>query len=246
MSIQITESTSGIIGGQHLSLTCRIFGAENLNPSVTYRWNKNSNDGQIQVGTNSKILLFTPIRLSDAANYSCTVSIASAYLTNSINAMASWSVRIRSRLFFPHYSQLTIRAIMHAGIVNISCAVPPSSVSLTSNVADSIQIVGSDVLLTCTVELNLAILGSEIFLLTVNAQLSKNGTVLALAGPVVTAGTIFTYTTQLNSFQINDFGNYTCIATIRPQPTSPYLRGAEVLSDTLNLKPCKLVLALHD
>ena len=129
---------------------------------------------------------------------------------------------------------------MHAGIVNISCAVPPSSVSLTSNVADSIQIVGSDVLLTCTVELNLAILGSEIFLLTVNTQLSKNGTVLALAGPVVTAGTIFTYTIQLNSFQVNDFGNYTCTVTIRPQPTSAYLRGEDVLSDTLNLKPCKL------
>ena len=112
--------------------------------------------------------------------------------------------------------------------------------------ADSIQIVGTDVMLTCTVELNSAILGSEIFLLTVNAQLSKNGTVLALADPIVTAGMIFTYATQLNSFQINDFGNYTCIATIRPQPTSPYLRGADVLSDTLNLKPCKLVLALHD
>ena len=106
--------------------------------------------------------------------------------------------------------------------------------------ADGFQIVGSEVMLTCTVELNSAILGSEIFLLTVNARLSKNGTVLTLDGPIVTAGTIFTYAMQLNSFQINDFGNYTCIAIIRPQPTSAYLMGADVLSDTLNLKPCKL------
>ena len=104
--------------------------------------------------------------------------------------------------------------------------------------ADHIQIVGSEVILTCTVELNSAILGSEIFLLAVNAQLSKNGTVLALAGPVVTAGTIFTYTMQLNLFRMNDFGKYTCTATVRPQPTSAYLRGTDVLSDTLNIKPC--------
>ena len=88
MSIQITESTNGI-AGESFSLTCRIFEAENLNPSVTYQWNKDSNDGQIQVGTTSEILSFTPIRLSDAANYSCAVTIASGYLTSSINAMAS-------------------------------------------------------------------------------------------------------------------------------------------------------------
>ena len=113
MSIQITESTNGI-AGESFSLTCRIFEAENLNPSVTYQWNKDSNDGQIQVGTNSEILSFTPIRLSDAANYSCAVTIVSGYLTSSINAVASRSVRIQSRLFIflnnNYYSQLTRKA----------------------------------------------------------------------------------------------------------------------------------------
>ena len=125
---------------------------------------------------------------------------------------------------------------------NISCAVPPSSVSLTSNVDNSIQIMGS-VTLTCAVDLNSAILGSEIFLLTVNAHLSKDGTVLTLAGPIVTAGTIFTYTTQLNSFQMSDFGNYTCTATVRPRQTSTYLVGVDILSDTLNIKPCMFTMA---
>ena len=84
-------------------------------------------------------------------------------------------------------------------------------------------------------ELNSAILGSEIFLLVVDAQLSRDGTPLALTGPIVT-GTTFTYSTQLNSFGRSDFGNYTCRATVRPQPTSTYLIGVDVLSDTLSIK----------
>ena len=97
-------------------------------------------------------------------------------------------------------------------------------------------------MLTCVVELNSAILGSEIFHLTVNAQLSKDGTRLALTGPIVT-GTTFTFTTELNSFQRSDFGNYTCTATIRPQSTSVYLTGIDVLSETLNIEPGMFILA---
>ena len=100
---------------------------------------------------------------------------------------------------------------------------------------------GSDVTLACTVELNSAIFSSEIFLLMVNAQLFKDESSLALTGQIVTAGTVFTYTTQLNPFQNSDFGNYTCSATIEPQPTSIYLRGAHVVSDTLNIKPGRYI-----
>ena len=100
----------------------------------------------------------------------------------------------------------------------------------------SIVIIGSDATLTCTIELNSAILGFELSLLMVSAQVSKDEeTLLALTGPIVT-GSTFTYTTQLKSFETNDFGNYTCIATIEPQATSTYLIGTAVLSDTLIIK----------
>ena len=125
-----------------------------------------------------------------------------------------------------------------------TCAVSPSSVILTSNVGDSIQIMGSDVILTYTVELNSTILGSEIFLLIVNAQLTKDGTPLAVDGPRV-SDTIITYTAQLNSFQRSDFGNYTCTATIRPQPSSTYLTGTDTLSDTLTLKAGKYLYCMY-
>ena len=114
--------------------------------------------------------------------------------------------------------------------------VPTSSyyITLTSSETNFNQIIGSNVTFTCAVELNPVILGSEIFLLTVNAQLFRDGTPLALNGPTVT-GTTFTYMARVNLFGRSDSGNYVCTATIRPQPFFTYLTGTEVLSDTLTI-----------
>ena len=112
-----------------------------------------------------------------------------------------------------------------------------SSIMLTSSGGYSgIQIIGSHITLTCTLELNSVIQSSEIFSLTVDAQLSRDETLLALTGPTVT-GTTFSYTRQFKSFGRNDSGNYTCTATIRPQSTSTYLNGNETLeSDSISIK----------
>ena len=97
--------------------------------------------------------------------------------------------------------------------------------------------VGSDVTLTCTLELNLAIVATDLPLLMVDVQLFRDG--IPLSNPTMSSatGTTFTYTTQLNSFMRSDSGNYTCTATIRPQPSTTYLTGNETLqSDTINIK----------
>ena len=95
--MRISDNTSGI-AGERYALTCRVLEAENLHPSITYQWTKNTSSGQIQVGTDSSTLSFTPVRLSDAANYFCTVAMTSDYLTSSITAMASQSVTVQSKL----------------------------------------------------------------------------------------------------------------------------------------------------
>ena len=108
---------------------------------------------------------------------------------------------------------------------------------LTSSGGNSgIQITGSDVTLTCAVELNSLIHSSEVHLLIVDVQLSRDGTPLALTGPTV-SGTTITYTRRFESFGRSDSGNYTCTATIQPQPTSAYLTGNETLkSDSITIK----------
>jgi hypothetical protein len=90
--------------------------------------------------------------------------------------------------------------------------------------------------------LNSAIVASDVSLLMVEAQLSRSRTPLTLTGPTVT-GTTFTYTTQLNSFGRSDSGNYTCTATVRPQPTmgTLYHTGNEMLSSVINIRAGKMI-----
>ena len=97
VSVQITNGGATPTAGENYELICTINGAENLNPTtVTYQWTKN-NGTQIQVGT-SNTLSFTPLRLSNTANYARSVTISSSYLSGDIVAMNSQDVRIQSKL----------------------------------------------------------------------------------------------------------------------------------------------------
>ena len=98
MSVQITDDGTTPIAGENYLLICRVSGAEDLNPIITYRWTKNSGNGQTQVGTSSSTLSVTPLRLSDAASYVCEVTISSSSFSRDIVAMSvnTYDVRIQS------------------------------------------------------------------------------------------------------------------------------------------------------
>ena len=69
--------------GENIQLICTIIGADNLQPITTYQWNKN-NGSWMTIGSNSTSLDFSPLRLSDAANYSCEVIITSPHLNQTL------------------------------------------------------------------------------------------------------------------------------------------------------------------
>ena len=98
MSFEISDGGATQTAGQNYQLNCSISGAENLNPTITYRWTKNSGSGQVQVGTSSSTLSFTPLQLSDAASYVCGVTVSSSYLTGDITAMGSLNISIQCEL----------------------------------------------------------------------------------------------------------------------------------------------------
>ena len=102
MAVQTGENTAPQIGLSDYALTCTISGT--LDRNATYRWFKDDSS-QIwnSVGTNSSVLSFSsPLKLSNAGNYSCEVSVAreSRSLASSVMAMAeaSWIVTIESKL----------------------------------------------------------------------------------------------------------------------------------------------------
>ena len=61
------------------------------------------------------------------------------------------------------------------------CIVPTSSLMLTSSGTSDIVTVGTDIILTGTLVFNLAIVASDVSLLMVDAQLSRDGTILKLS-----------------------------------------------------------------
>ena len=87
MSARIINNGTTPATGQKYSLTCNVSGAENLDPTVTHRWIKNNGtQTRYVVGTNSSILSFRSLRLSDAGKYICEVTVNSHLLHNPMNA----------------------------------------------------------------------------------------------------------------------------------------------------------------
>ena len=78
------------------------------------------------------------------------------------------------------------------------------------------------------------ILKSELSLLTVDAQLSRDGTPLGIPTGLKISGTTFTYTTHLNWFDRSDSGNYTCNITLRSQQPSFIIEDELLTSDYNN------------
>ena len=97
ISVQITDSGVPVLGQNGYSLTCNVSGTENLNPNITYQWTKNYGS-RVQVDSATRILSFSPLKLSDAGQYTCQVTISSLYLRNDITVMNSQDIGIRRNL----------------------------------------------------------------------------------------------------------------------------------------------------
>ena len=91
-------NTPLMVGQTGYTLTCDVSGAERLNPTIAYQWTRNDGSTQTQIGTNSNVLFFSTIRLSDASagDYTCSVTVGSNLLNNGITASAARSVIIQS------------------------------------------------------------------------------------------------------------------------------------------------------
>ena len=95
--------------------------------------------------------------------------------------------------------------------------------TVTTNPA-SITAAGTSVDVICTVEFEPAVVGTNLSLLTVNAQLSRDGTILALTGPTMT-GTRFTFSSMITSFEMSSDGDYLCTATVSLRSAQTYITG---------------------
>ena len=110
-SVNITSKGSIITGGQAFSLKCTISGVEALNPILTYQWTKSNSTGRMQVGSNTSTLSFSSLRLSDAGQYSCQVTVNSRYLHDALNVTSALfdvhlQGKINDRFLITHLKKL--------------------------------------------------------------------------------------------------------------------------------------------
>ena len=92
-----------MLGQNGYSLTCGVNGANNLNHTTAYQWIKNNGtQTQIQVGSDPKVLSFSPLSLSDAGLYTCQATVSSPYLNNDITMVDSQDVSIQSEFIHCH------------------------------------------------------------------------------------------------------------------------------------------------
>ena len=80
-TITVTVAVSGDgtpTAGQSYTLTCSVSGAS----VTTYQWRK---DGSVLQGETTEMLSFSPLRLSDAGQYTCEVTVNSMTLTDDVD-----------------------------------------------------------------------------------------------------------------------------------------------------------------
>ena len=97
---RIFPSGIPMLGQNDYTLSCRVYVNNNFcSPSITYQWIKtNDINTTIQLETESSVLSFYSLRLSDAGLYTCYATISSLSLNSDITVTASHKVKIQSEL----------------------------------------------------------------------------------------------------------------------------------------------------
>ena len=91
MTVTANLNTPLMVGQTGNSLTCDVSGADNLNPTII--WIRNGST-QTDIG-DSRTVSLSPLRLSDAGDYSCNVT--STLLSSPVAASNSQRVIIQSK-----------------------------------------------------------------------------------------------------------------------------------------------------
>ena len=98
------------IAGERYTLVCTVHGAEKLSSNMTYQWTRIETHF---ISSMVSTLTFSPVKLSDAGNYMCTVSVSSDYLDTIISAHSSTQLTVGSKCLHSHVYACTISIIVY-------------------------------------------------------------------------------------------------------------------------------------
>ena len=96
ISPQATPECYNLTTATNYSLICTIDGAANLRPQLTYEWSHFNGTEFEEVGTHSSELHFSPVKLSEAGEYICTVNISSSLLNSDLIISGAFACPIQA------------------------------------------------------------------------------------------------------------------------------------------------------
>ena len=121
ITVSITESGPPLFKQNGYNLTCDVNGTEyfvsDSNHSIKYQWTKIN--GILTTATDTKVLSFSSLELSDGGIYTCKVNVSSTLLSYPATAMNSHSLYLQSEL----YLNVIMKNIMHP----YACSSPDGS-----------------------------------------------------------------------------------------------------------------------
>ena len=95
--VEITSTSEGhnMSAGTNFSLTCIIGGIEKLRPELIFEWIRFNGIDFEEINVTSNKIHFFPLKLSEAGNYMCQVSIRSSLLRSDLSlvSMPPYTVR---------------------------------------------------------------------------------------------------------------------------------------------------------
>ena len=84
--------------GQSYTLICNVQVTDYLCPFTSYQWTKsNGTITQLEVEAEPNTLSFSPLRLSDAGQYTCLATIRSFRISSDVTVMGTHEVRIQGK-----------------------------------------------------------------------------------------------------------------------------------------------------
>ena len=95
--VVITSTVEGhnLTAGTSFALMCNVDDTSNIRPEVTFEWiHFNGIDSEI-VGTNSSLLFFSSLKLSDAGEYMCQINVRSSLLSSDLIIMSMFPYIVR-------------------------------------------------------------------------------------------------------------------------------------------------------
>ena len=205
--------------GQNYTLVCGISsGLGGLDPVITYRWTKD-NGTRIQIGSDSNILSFSSLRLSDTGLYTCDITMNVSHLVKTISTTFHFKVP----------SKLAIAMCMIIVMINFNLLVPQPSVSLVSNTSNPI-LSGSSPLLLCIVELHPTV---DVSVELKVVWTSPHGSEFP-SNIVIKSFSLYTSKVVLRDIGLADSGLYTCKVNIRNEIRSSVQKDIQIGQPFLN------------